>query len=107
MFKGEPNRNGRPKGAKNRATEKVREAFTLLVENNLEQMQTDITALQPKERLRVIIDLSSYILPKLKQVDLATETNYIKGFNIKDIYSRGDLVEKLLDIDSEVFDKLD
>ena len=36
------NRNGRPRGSKNKSTEAVRSAFQLLVENNIKQLQNDL-----------------------------------------------------------------
>ena len=59
-------RNGVP----NKATAKVREAFKLLVENNLEQMQSDIDSLEPKERLNIIIQLAKFVLPQLQAITL-------------------------------------
>jgi len=58
------------KGIPNRATSEVRKAFQLLVENNLEQMQSDLDALTPRDRLRFIIDLSKFILPQLQAVSI-------------------------------------
>lgn len=58
------------KGVPNRTTQQVREAFQLLVENNLEQMQSDLDALTPRDRLRFIIDLSKFILPQLQAVSI-------------------------------------
>ena len=69
-FKGEINLNGRPKGSKNVATKEVREAFKMLVQDNLSQLQEDINHLEPKERLEVIIKMANLVLPKLKQVEL-------------------------------------
>ena len=58
------------KGIPNRTTQQVRKAFQLLIDNNLEQMQSDLDALQPKDRLRFIIDLSKFILPQLQAVSI-------------------------------------
>ena len=58
------------KGVPNRTTQQVRKAFQLLIDNNLEQMQSDLDALQPKDRLRFIIDLSKFILPQLQAVSI-------------------------------------
>lgn len=57
-------------GTPNKATAKVREAFKLLVENNLQQMQSDIDSLEPKERLGVIIQLAKFVLPQLQAVKI-------------------------------------
>ena len=78
-FKGTPNREGRKKGTPNKNTKEIREAFKNLIELNLEQMEKDLKQLEPKDRLKMIIDLSSFILPKMKQTDMNIETD--KNFN--------------------------
>jgi hypothetical protein len=70
-FKGTINLNGRPKGSKNIATAEIRERFNLLVENNIDKLQKDISSLEPFQRIKVIIELSKFILPTLKSVDIA------------------------------------
>ena len=42
-------------------------------------MEKDLKQLEPKDRLKMIIDLSSFILPKMKQTDMNIETD--KNFN--------------------------
>ena len=58
------------KGVQNRTTQQVRKAFQLLIDDNLEQMQSDLDALTPRDRLRFIIDLSKFILPQLQAVSI-------------------------------------
>jgi hypothetical protein len=69
---------GRPLGSKNLITEKVRENFNLLLESNLNKMQDDLNQLTPKDRLNFIIELSSYILPKLRAIEVTEikESNF-------------------------------
>ena len=74
-FKGTPNREGRPKGTPNKNTKEIREAFKNLIELNLEQMQKDLKELEPKDRLKMIIDLSTFVIPKLKQTDLSIDND--------------------------------
>jgi len=67
---------GRPKGRENKSTEAIRQAFQLLVEDNLANMQDwlEATATQnPHKALQIISDLAQYSLPKLKQVDSTIE----------------------------------
>lgn len=61
---------GTRKGVQNRTTQQVRKAFQLLIDDNLEQMQDDLDALTPRDRLRFIIDLSKFILPQLQAVSI-------------------------------------
>jgi hypothetical protein len=65
---------GRIKGTPNRNTTEIREQFQSLITDNLEQLNTDLKALEPKDRIKAIIDLSKFVLPTLKAIDF-TDTN--------------------------------
>lgn len=75
---------GRPKGSSNKATAKVREAYTKLLEDNLHQLKEDFKDLDPKDRIKLFLDLSKYVIPQLKQVDTDVTTNG-KDINISPI----------------------
>lgn len=80
---------GRPKGSKNKSTEKVRETFLYFVEANLDRMQEDFDQLEPKERFKILIDMAKFILPTLKAVEFG---------NVLDELSEGEferLIERL------------
>mgnify|MGYP003633409768 CR=1 FL=1 len=72
MFKGQRNNNGRPKGSPNKSTKEIREAIRTIVEGNVKQLEADLKTLQPKDRIKCIIDLASFVLPKLKATELTT-----------------------------------
>ena len=57
-------------GVPNRATAEVREYFKLLIQGNLERMQSDLDSLEPKDRLQIILQLSKFILPQLQAVSI-------------------------------------
>ena len=78
-FKQGNNFGGRKEGSQNKATQKVREAFTQLIEDNLDKLQEDLNSLEPKDRLRSIMDLAAYVLPKLKSIEkLVFSTGFYK-----------------------------
>ena len=85
--KGHDKAVGRPKGSSNKATSKVRDSFTSLLEDNLDQLKEDFKELEPKDRIKLFLDLSKYVIPQLKQteVKLDGELN-INDFSIKDLY---------------------
>lgn len=66
---------GRPRGAKNKVTEQIRENFAKLVKSNLDKMASDLEELEPKERLKLIIELTKFIVPTLKSQELKTDLN--------------------------------
>lgn len=63
---------GRKKGTPNKTTEEIRENFQLLVSNNLEQLEEDLNELEPEKRVKMIIELSKFVIPTLKATDLKT-----------------------------------
>ena len=67
------NRNGRPKGARNKVTNRVREAYQHLVEDNLENMNiwlAQIAADDPEKAMDTMIKLSEYVIPKLARQEI-------------------------------------
>lgn len=71
------------KGIPNKATNEVRKAFQLLVENNLERLQNDLDELEPKDRIKFILDMAKFILPTLQAVSVDDlRENEAEGFNV-------------------------
>jgi len=66
---------GRTKGTPNRNTDEIRQNFQLLIENNLTTLENDLKELEPKDRIKAILDLSKFVLPILKATELSTSTN--------------------------------
>ena len=63
---------GRNKGTPNRNTDEIRQNFQLLIENNLTTLENDIKELEPKDRIKAILDLSKFVLLTLKATELST-----------------------------------
>ena len=75
---------GRTKGTANKTTAEIRERFQNLVSNNLTQLDSDIKSLEPLQRLKMIIELSKFVVPTLKATELTTPTdNEINVVTIK------------------------
>jgi hypothetical protein len=63
--KGHTKFGGRQKGTENKVTGKVREVFTQIVEQYLNSdFQKDLIELTPEQRIKVMINLSEFIIPK-------------------------------------------
>lgn len=77
MFKKGNNLGGRTHGAVGKSNQKTKEAFALLLENNLSKLQSDIDALEPKDRLKILIDLAGFIVPKMKSVENNIEVKQV------------------------------
>lgn len=72
--KGNP---GRPKGAKNKAGQVIRERIDQLFNEafTVDEIRADIASLEPKERLKVMTDLMPYLLPKLQSTTYREEVD--------------------------------
>lgn len=64
---------GRKKGTPNKEVKDIREAFQVLIENNLDKMDLWINQLaekNPEKAINTILRLSDYILPKLTKTEI-------------------------------------
>ena len=62
------NPNGRPKGTPNKVTQDVRKWLSSVIDRNRKQMEKDLKALPPKERLQMLERLMQYVVPKQQAV---------------------------------------
>ncbi len=90
------NLGGRTVGSKNKITQKIRDSFSKLISDNLDGLQKDLDGLHPKDRIRAIIDLAVYVIPKMKAVEVKAEINNINN----------DFINELLAIDESNYEKL-
>lgn len=67
------NPTGKPKGAKNKTTLDLRKAINDFLNENFEKIKSDIDSLEPKDRVKIYIDLLQYGLPKLQTVRMDFE----------------------------------
>jgi len=65
---------GRKAGVKNKDLTDVRAKFQLLIDNNIDALQSDLDCLKPLDRIKAIIELSKFCLPTLKAID-SIDTN--------------------------------
>jgi hypothetical protein len=79
---------GREIGTPNKITKDIREAYQLLIENNLETLESDLNELTAKERIDVLIKLSEFIVPKLQRSQIEQKNIFedlkLKGIIISD-----------------------
>lgn len=70
-------------GVPNKSTNEVRRAFQLLVENNLQKMQNDLDSLEPKDRVKIMLDMAKFILPQLQSISIDDlREQEAQGFNV-------------------------
>ena len=75
------NTEGRQKGSVNKTTSDIREAYTKLLGDNIEQLQKDFAELDPKDRIKLFLDMSKYIIPTLKATELDLGKDTLEKFN--------------------------
>jgi len=66
---------GRTVGTPNKTTSEIREHFQNLITENLGQLNKDLKELEPLQRLKMIIELSKFVVPTLKATDLKFRDN--------------------------------
>ena len=67
------NPNGRPKGAVNKTTKEIKEAYHNLLEMNLPNLNKwlqEVASEDPEKALSLVLRLSEYILPKLARQEM-------------------------------------
>ena len=78
---------GREKGTPNRTTAEIRDKFQILLSDNLDKLQDDLDKLDPEERLKILLQLSKFVLPTLKSTALDINPNnklyWLDGLNDK------------------------
>jgi hypothetical protein len=78
MFKAGQSGNvkGRPQGAKDKAKADIKQAFQSLVEGNLSNIETWLSAVatkDPAKALEFMLRISEFIVPKMKAMELKTD----------------------------------
>jgi len=71
---------GRKKGSLNKTTSEIREHYKNLIDSNLCILESDIKDLEPLQRLKIIIELSKFVVPTLKATDLNLNNSDEDGF---------------------------
>lgn len=75
---------GRQKGSPNKTTAEIRQFYQKLLSSNMELLQSDLDSLEPLQRVKILIELSKFVIPVLKATDLN-----IEGSNTSKIISLG------------------
>jgi len=82
---------GRPKGTPNKLTSKTREAFNMLIEDNIPKLNdwlSKVAKEDPARALDIIAKLAEYTTPKLARTETSLQVTDKKQFNV-DIIGNG------------------
>jgi hypothetical protein len=69
FVKGRNKTGGRRKGVANKTTDELRSMIVNLLDDNFDVLQADIASLDPKDRVRALIDLMRFAVPTLKAIE--------------------------------------
>jgi len=81
------NPNGRGKGAENKATKEIKEAYKMLIEANIPNLTLwleRVAETEPKEALKYLSSLSEYVIPKLGRTEFSGEIDSTITVHFKD-----------------------
>ena len=86
MFKGVRNDNGRPVGSKNKSTVLIKNTIASILDDNVELFKEKLLQLNDKDFVRAYMDLTKYVIPTMKAVEVndVTEDNvpaWIDNYN--------------------------
>lgn len=79
---------GRQKGTPNRVTRDLREWVARLIDDNRDQLEDDLQALDPKERLDVVEKYMQYVLPRRQAVRADVSVDELSDEQIDAIVKR-------------------
>ncbi len=68
--------SGNRKGIPNKTTKEIRDAFQMLVEDNLDNMKlwlSDVGETDPERALEIMLKMAEFIVPKLSRTDIKAE----------------------------------
>jgi len=98
--KGHKKIGGKKAGAQNKVTRDIKEAYRLLIENNLDNLTgwvKQIAKNNPEKAIYILADLSEFVIPKLSRSE-AEVTNKIEMLqkSVNDLFPP-DIIESIKD----------
>ncbi|TXG36985.1 hypothetical protein [Seonamhaeicola maritimus] len=76
---------GRKKGTPNKVTSNIREWLEKLINKNRLQIERDIKALEPKERLQILEKFMQYTIPKMQSVQTTVDFTQLSDEQLDNI----------------------
>jgi hypothetical protein len=88
---------GRPKGASNKSTETIRRSVSMLLENNIDTVQSDLDEMQPRDRVNALLQFMKFVVPTQKAIEIDTK---VSEEELNEAY-----IQRLMEVPEENFDK--
>ena len=81
--KGTPKTGGRQKGTPNKVTASVKGWLSCLIDKNRKQIERDLKAVEPMERLQMLEKLMQYVVPKQQTIKAAVSFDNMTDEELK------------------------
>ena len=88
---------GRPKGASNKSTETIKRSISMLLENNIDTVQSDLDEMQPRDQVNALLQFMKFVIPTQKAIELDNRESQEEK---NETY-----IQMLMEIPEENFDK--
>ena len=88
---------GRPKGASNKSTETIKRSISMLLENNIDTVQSDLDEMQPRDRVNALLQFMKFVIPTQKAIEIDTK---VSEEELNEAY-----IQRLMEVPEENFDK--
>ena len=88
---------GRPKGASNKSTETIKRSISMLLENNIDTVQSDLDEMQPRDRVNALLQFMKFVIPTQKAIELDNRESQEEK---NEAY-----IQRLMEVPEENFDK--
>lgn len=83
--KGATKTGGRKKGTPNKITRNVKDWLSQLIDKNRLQIERDIKALEPKERLLILEKFMQYTTPKMQSIQTTVDFNQLSNEQLDNV----------------------
>ena len=91
--KGTPKTGGRQKGTPNKVTASVKGWLSCLIDKNRKQIERDLKAVEPMERLQMLEKLMQYVVPKQQAIKAAVSFDNMTDEELKSLV--GELTKEI------------
>ena len=88
---------GRPKDASNKSTETIKRSISMLLENNIDTVQSDLDEMQPRDRVNALLQFMKFVIPTQKAIELDNRESQEEK---NEAY-----IQRLMEVPEENFDK--
>ena len=88
---------GRPKGASNKSTETIKRSISMLLENNINTVQSELDEMQPRDRVNALLQFTKFVIPTQKAIEIDNRESEEE--------KNESYIQKLMEIPEENFNK--